>query len=80
MDETHILIRLLQINFPQNWEFDSALSKLQNFEPPNPRHLGMPLSVNCPLCVLPESDTEHTHVIIIGMRPYSGLVSCVSLV
>jgi hypothetical protein len=32
--------------FPWNWEFDSALSKLQNFggfEPPKPSPLGTPL-------------------------------------
>jgi hypothetical protein len=32
MIETHITIRLLWLYFPQNWEFGSALSKLQNFE------------------------------------------------
>jgi hypothetical protein len=31
MGETHILIRLLWMYFPQNWEFGSALSKLWNF-------------------------------------------------
>jgi hypothetical protein len=31
MGETHILIRLLWIYFPLNWEFGSALSKLRNF-------------------------------------------------
>jgi hypothetical protein len=31
MSETRILIRLLLMYFPQNWEFGSALSKLQNF-------------------------------------------------
>jgi hypothetical protein len=31
MSETRILIRLLQIHFPRNWEFGSALSKLRNF-------------------------------------------------
>jgi hypothetical protein len=40
MSETHILIRLLWMYFPQNCEFGSALSKLQNFgrgglNPPN---------------------------------------------
>jgi hypothetical protein len=29
--ETHILIRLLPMYFPQNWEFGSAFSKLRNF-------------------------------------------------
>jgi hypothetical protein len=28
MSETHILIRLLQTHFPQNWEIGSALSKV----------------------------------------------------
>jgi hypothetical protein len=28
MSETRILIRLLRMNFPRNWEFGSALSKL----------------------------------------------------
>jgi hypothetical protein len=38
-----IIIRLLRMYFPRNWEFGSALSKLLNFgggegvfEPPNP--------------------------------------------
>jgi hypothetical protein len=31
MSEPRILIRFLQMYFPQNWEFDSAFSKLQNF-------------------------------------------------
>jgi hypothetical protein len=48
MSEPRILIRSLRIYFPRNWEFGSALSKLQNFggggvlEPPN-RPLGTPL-------------------------------------
>jgi hypothetical protein len=41
MNETHILIRLLRMYIPWNWEFGSALAKLQNFggggvEPQNP--------------------------------------------
>jgi hypothetical protein len=31
MNETHILIRLLRVYIPRNWEFGSALAKLQNF-------------------------------------------------
>jgi hypothetical protein len=31
MSETHILIRLLRMYFPRNWEFGSALSKFRNF-------------------------------------------------
>jgi hypothetical protein len=31
MSETHILIGLLLMYFPLNWEFGSALSKLWNF-------------------------------------------------
>jgi hypothetical protein len=31
MNETHILIRLLWMYIPQNWEFSSALVKPQNF-------------------------------------------------
>jgi hypothetical protein len=31
MSETRILISLLQMYFSWNWEFGSALSKLQNF-------------------------------------------------
>jgi hypothetical protein len=31
MSETRILIRLLRIYFPRNWEFGSALLKLRNF-------------------------------------------------
>jgi hypothetical protein len=30
MSENHILIRLLWMYFPQNWEFGSALSKLRD--------------------------------------------------
>jgi hypothetical protein len=39
MSETRILIRLLQMDIPQNWEFGPAFSKLRNFggglNPPN---------------------------------------------
>jgi hypothetical protein len=31
MSEKRILVRLLRMYFPRNWEFDSALSKLRNF-------------------------------------------------
>jgi hypothetical protein len=31
MSESHILIWLLRMYFPQNWKFGSALSKLRNF-------------------------------------------------
>jgi hypothetical protein len=31
MSETRILVRLLWINFPRNWEFSSALSNFRNF-------------------------------------------------
>jgi hypothetical protein len=31
MNETRILITLLQMYIPRNWEFGSALAKLQNF-------------------------------------------------
>ena len=31
MSESRILVRLLQMYFPWNWEFGSALSKLRNF-------------------------------------------------
>jgi hypothetical protein len=43
MSETRILIRLLQMDFPRNWEFGSALSKLRNFEG----------SLNSPILPLP---------------------------
>jgi hypothetical protein len=41
MNETHILIRLLRMYIPRNWEFGPALEKLWNFwggavEPPPP--------------------------------------------
>ena len=46
MSESRILVRLLRMYFPWNWEFGSALSKLRNFggglNTPNPP-LGMPL-------------------------------------
>jgi hypothetical protein len=32
MNEAHILIRLLWMYIPRNWEFGSALAKLRNFE------------------------------------------------
>jgi hypothetical protein len=44
MSETGILIRLLRMYFPRNWEFGLALSKLRNFRelitpnPPSVRH------------------------------------------
>jgi hypothetical protein len=31
MNEAHILIRLLWMYIPRNWEFGSALAKLRNF-------------------------------------------------
>jgi hypothetical protein len=31
MNEIHILIRLLRMYIPRNWEFGSALAKLRNF-------------------------------------------------
>jgi hypothetical protein len=31
-NKTHILIRLLRIYIPQNWEFGPDLAKLRNFE------------------------------------------------
>jgi hypothetical protein len=39
MNETHIVIRLLRLYIPRNWEFRSALAKYRNlgvggFEPP----------------------------------------------
>jgi hypothetical protein len=30
-NETHILIRLLRMYIPRNWEFGAALAKLRNF-------------------------------------------------
>jgi hypothetical protein len=45
MSESRILVRLLWMYFPRNWEFGSALSKLWNFggfKHPNPT-LGTPL-------------------------------------
>jgi hypothetical protein len=48
INETHILIRLLQMYIPRNWEFGSALTKLRIFggwgvlNPPNPP-FGTPL-------------------------------------
>jgi hypothetical protein len=38
MSETRILIRLLRIYFPINWEYGSALSKFRNLGPPSVRH------------------------------------------
>jgi hypothetical protein len=49
MNETHILIRLLRMYIPRNWEFGSALAKPRNFvggvEPPEttpPRYATVP--------------------------------------
>jgi hypothetical protein len=33
MNETHILIRLLQMYIPQNWEFSSALLRVEEQMP-----------------------------------------------
>jgi len=48
MNETRIVVRLLRMNFPRNWEFGSALSKLRNFggegvSSPKTPPLGAPL-------------------------------------
>jgi hypothetical protein len=50
MNETHILIRLLRMYIPRNWEFGSALAKLRNFgggggfeSPPKTPYFGTPL-------------------------------------
>ena len=53
MSESRILVRLLQMYFPRNWEFGSALSKLRNFgrgglNTPNPPSLGTPLAQRVP--------------------------------
>jgi hypothetical protein len=49
MSETRILIRLLRVYFPRNWEFGSVLSKLRNFgwgglNTPTPPHGTPPCS------------------------------------
>ena len=49
MSESRILVRLLRMYFPRNWEFGSALSKLRNFrgggfERPKPPLGSMPLA------------------------------------
>jgi hypothetical protein len=52
MSETRILISLLQMYFPRNWEFGSALSKLRNLgggstPPPNtPRYATATTALN----------------------------------
>jgi hypothetical protein len=56
MSETHILIRLLWMYFPWNWEFSSALSKLWNFggggwNPPLDMPLGQGTTNTYDLCV-----------------------------
>jgi hypothetical protein len=43
MSETRILIRLLWIYFPRNWEFGSALSKILNFGGGEGEHPKRPL-------------------------------------
>ena len=57
ISESRILVRLLRMYFPRNWEFGSALSKLRNFgegfEPPNPpsvRHWCRVVSCRVVLC------------------------------
>jgi hypothetical protein len=52
MNETHILIRLLQMYIPRNWEFGSALAKLRNFvggfePPPTSRPFGLDVGFLC---------------------------------
>jgi hypothetical protein len=45
MNETRIVIRLLRMYIPRNWEFGSALEKLRNFggfEHPNPLRYATP--------------------------------------
>jgi hypothetical protein len=79
MSQTGILIRLLRIYFPRNWEFGSALSKLRNFvgrgglNPPK-SHLGMPLFTapfltNSLLCNIRYliSDTNKMHAYLLHM-------------
>ena len=48
MSESRILVRLLRMYFPRNWEFGSALSKFRNFgggfEHPKPPPLGTSLT------------------------------------
>jgi hypothetical protein len=44
MSGTRILIRLVRMYFPRNWEFGSALSKLRNFGDPPPNPLGTALN------------------------------------
>jgi hypothetical protein len=48
MSETRILIRLLWMYFPRNWEFGSALSKLRKF---GGRGVEAPTSLGTPLRV-----------------------------
>jgi hypothetical protein len=55
MIEPRILVRLLRMYFPRNWEFGWALSKLRHLgggvePPPNP-HLGTPLKCCAPFDV-----------------------------
>jgi hypothetical protein len=46
ISETRILIMLLRVYFPRNWEFGSALSKLRNFGGGGgERPLGTPLEL-----------------------------------
>jgi hypothetical protein len=53
MNETHILIRLLQMYIPQNREFGSALAKLRNLGGgSSPPPFGMPLARINALCVI----------------------------
>jgi hypothetical protein len=63
MSETRILISLLRMYFPRNWEFGSALSKLRNLgegglNPPNPT-LGTPLLVH--KCIGPYQTSGSVH-------------------
>jgi hypothetical protein len=49
--EIHILIRLLQMYFPRNWEFGSAWSKLRTFGGGDVEHppFGTPLVLPLPV-------------------------------
>jgi hypothetical protein len=61
MSETRILIKLLQVYFPWNWEFSPALSKLQNFGGGGGEFessaLGTPLILKNGLCYLTLQNT-----------------------
>ena len=83
MSESRILVRLLRMYFPRNWEFGSALSKRRNFggwgvvEHPTPP-LGTPLEVHALFwSVAPVNRTEENTEMCTRLCIYILMYVCV---